>query len=110
MAEILPGSSIEGQDKILAGSEEGQLSLAQARFTDERGARRLLHRLADGSGPDSPLLHHLLDALHHTAEPDRVLASLDRLASRVEDRHAFLSLLTHNPREIEILAALFDGS
>ncbi|HEY3345697.1 MAG TPA: hypothetical protein VGJ97_12255 [Anaerolineaceae bacterium] len=87
--------------------------LAPAQFSDPRAAYRVLRRLA-GEGERarffSQVFPHLTNALSKIGNPDRVLGSLDRFVGQVEDPLAFLRFIARQPRAIEILAALFDGS
>jgi glutamate-ammonia-ligase adenylyltransferase len=87
--------------------------LAGIRFADPEAAKRVLQRL--NAGPDyaqalDQVLPHLVQALARAGNPDRVLGSLDRLTGQVKDPLAFLCFIANNPRAVEILAALFDGS
>ncbi len=87
--------------------------LTAIRFADPEAAKRVLQRLS--AGPDharslDQVLPHFVQALARAGNPDRVLGSLDRLYGQVKDPLAFLGFVARNPRAIEILAALFDGS
>jgi [glutamine synthetase] adenylyltransferase / [glutamine synthetase]-adenylyl-L-tyrosine phosphorylase len=102
--ELLDGSHGEADARAL---------LAPANFEDWRAASRCLLRMA----PDAALWEafsqffpHLLVALSNAAGPDRVLANLDRLVSRMDQPLAFFQYLAHNPRAVEILVTLFAGS
>lgn len=95
------------------GEAEARALLAPAGFADWRAASRCLLRLV----PDEErwqafdqFFPHLLLALSNAAGPDRVLANLDRLVSRLDDPLAFFRYLGHNPRAVEILVTLFAGS
>ena len=55
-------------------------------------------------------LPHLLAALANAADPDRVIASLERFVARFEDGLPMLNFLAGNPRAVEILVVLFAGS
>ncbi len=108
----MPEPALQETEDLLA-SPEARLLLAPIRFTDRGAAERTLRRLASGEARAravAALLPHLAQALSRAAWPDRVLVSLDRFTGHVEDPLAFLAFLARNPRAIEILAAIFDGS
>ncbi|HMD87525.1 MAG TPA: hypothetical protein VKF38_00050 [Anaerolineaceae bacterium] len=95
------------------GEADARALLAPANFEDWRAACRCLLRLA----PDdqsweafSQFFPHLLAALSKAAGPDRVLANLDRLVSRIDNPLAYFRYLARNPRAVEILVTLFAGS
>ena len=103
-------------DDILGGLHSEKLAqphLAPVGFADWRAAYRSLQHLA--GGPDrrqavEKFLPHLLVSLAQAADPDRVLASLERFVDRFADPVPLLESLAHNPRAVEILVTLFAGS
>jgi [glutamine synthetase] adenylyltransferase / [glutamine synthetase]-adenylyl-L-tyrosine phosphorylase len=103
-------------DDILGGlhsEKAAQPHLNQVGFSDWRAAYRSLQHLA--GGPDrreavEKFLPHLLVALTQAADPDRVLASLERFIERFDNPIPPLNSLAGNPRAVEILVTLFAGS
>ena len=82
-------------------------------FADWRAAHRSLERLA--AQPEHrpavmQFLPHLLTALAEAADPDRVLAGLERLSGRFARPADLFNLLAANPRAVEILVAIGAGS
>ncbi len=87
--------------------------LAGVPFDDPAAALRHLQRLArDEASREAlqTLLPALLPLLAQTANPDRVLVNLERLARALPSRLDFLRTLGENPRAPEILVTLFGGS
>lgn len=96
-------------------AEEGlaRAALEPVGFTDWRAAHRSLERLA--APPEHrpaviQFLPHLLTALAEAADPDRVLAGLERLSGRFARPADLFNLLAANPRAVEILVAIGAGS
>ncbi len=80
---------------------------------DYETIRRAAERLA--ASPDRQtlllsILPHLVEALSKTAEPGRVMASVEHLINRSGDPIHTLRVMAGNPRAVEILARLFSGS
>ncbi|MGQ9584382.1 MAG: glutamine synthetase adenylyltransferase [Anaerolineae bacterium] len=98
--------------EALADDERRDL-LSSVGFADWQAAYRCLGQIA--ADPQmrpvlAELLPSLLVALSGAADPDRVLASLERFVHSAADGPATLRYLAHNPRAVEVLVTLFAGS
>ena len=98
---------------LLLSEEEVKRLLMPVGFSDLRAAQSIFNRLMSGAEKAAAVkefLPHLLSALTNAADPDRVIASLERFITRFGDGLAMLEFLAGNPRAVEILVVLFAGS
>ena len=101
------------EESLLLNEEEVQSLLAPVGFTDLRAAQVVFNHLMAGNNKSAAVrdfLPHLLAALANAADPDRVIASLERFVARFGDGLSILNFLAGNPRAVEILVVLFAGS
>ncbi len=100
-------------DVYLWSIDQAHQPLTPAGFADWPAVHRLLLRIADSPETTrllSDMLPHLLRTLSNSANPDRVMVSLERLVRSSSDRTALLRTLADHPRATETLIALFAGS
>lgn len=96
-----------------AANDEANALLAAGRFEQPATALAALQRLSRDANSRTALaqvLPYLLLALGETAHPDRVLMSFERFVQGVAEPHSLLEALAINPRTVEMLVRLFDGS
>ncbi|MFL7793775.1 MAG: glutamine synthetase adenylyltransferase [Anaerolineae bacterium] len=102
--------------KLLDGQlddADAKALLSPAGFADWHAAYRCLLRLGGKSQTRQTLSHllpHLLATLSGSANPDRVLVSLERFSHSAADKVSTFDYLASNPRAIEVLVTLFAGS
>lgn len=88
-------------------------SLAPVGFSDWQAAYRSLNRLSQSYEARQALaeaLPQLLLALADTANPNQVLVNFERFAQNTPEQTELFHDFAHNPRPLEILFSLFEGS
>lgn len=85
-------------------------ALAIAGFAEKHTAWERLRRLARAADAPCDFVASLLTQLAATADPDRVLVNVERLATNTPNPANLLNTLTKNPRALEILVTVMASS
>ncbi|MCB9098809.1 MAG: ACT domain-containing protein [Anaerolineales bacterium] len=95
------------------GDDALQTWLASVGLSDIPAAERCLNRIAKSEPARqalAPALPHLLNALAETTNPDHVLVNFERFINNASNQLALYRDFAANPRAIEILLTIFEGS
>lgn len=85
-------------------------TLTAVGFIDPPAARQRLRRLVRAADDPCAFIAALLAQLSPTADPDRVLVNIERMAHNVSTPAVLLRILIENPRALEILVTVIAGS